>query len=248
MALGDGAAWNEALPDNDQPAHQIDDYDRDLRVGVRGRMAREHIWPASQAATNEGGHHNFITFQSQTAAPTIAGTTAGGVWVGTDTALYFTNSAAVDVVIVGSGASRVSAITEGTLGSLVICSSASPTTLTTLAASVNNYVLVTHSATGAPTWMAVSPLVSGVVGAVSSLSNNTVYQAATDGFVTAYDTVGTGGSTVEGFSDGSNPPTTKIARSAGPTGTTLGIMMPVKKGNYWKVTGASVVYWTPLGS
>ena len=38
MAVGDGVVWNESLPDNSTLAHQIDDYNRDLRVGVVYRL------------------------------------------------------------------------------------------------------------------------------------------------------------------------------------------------------------------
>ncbi len=104
MAVGDGIQWNESLPDNDTVANQIDDYDRDLRVGVRSRLAREHIFPASQTATNQGGHHSFITFQAQTAAPAMVGTTGGALYVTTEAspALIFTRSNATDVTIINT--------------------------------------------------------------------------------------------------------------------------------------------------
>lgn len=100
MAVGDGVVWSESLPDNSTLAHQIDDYNRDVRIGVRARMAREHIWTSSQTATNEGGHHNFITLQMQTAAPAMAGTSGGALWVGTDKAFYFTDSTGNNTIIV----------------------------------------------------------------------------------------------------------------------------------------------------
>lgn len=97
MALGDGSAWNEAVPTNSTVANQIDDYNRDLRVGISGRMRMEHVWPASQTSTAEAGYHNYITMQAQTAAPAMAGTTAGAVWVkssGLD--VWFTDSGGTD--------------------------------------------------------------------------------------------------------------------------------------------------------
>ncbi len=104
MSIGDGAVWNESVPDNDTIANQIDDYDRDLRVGVRSRLAREHVFPASQTATSEGGHHSFITLQAQTAAPAMAGTTGGALYVTTATspALIFTRSNGTDVTVVNT--------------------------------------------------------------------------------------------------------------------------------------------------
>ena len=83
MALGDGANWDETVPVDGTIVLQIDDYDRDLRVGVRSRMAFEHEWPSSQTATNEGGKHKFITLQEQAAKPTVSGTQLGALYVKT---------------------------------------------------------------------------------------------------------------------------------------------------------------------
>lgn len=78
MALGDGSAWNEAVPTNSTVANEIDDYDRDLRVGVRSRMAIEHLWPASQTGTGQAGQHRYVTLQTLTGAPAVT-TGMGGV-------------------------------------------------------------------------------------------------------------------------------------------------------------------------
>ena len=79
-------------------------------------------------------------------------------------------------------------------------------------------------------------------------SNATVYQAATDGFVLAADNTNANSWDVEGYTDGSNPPTTKRS-IAGASSLARGatIEMPVKKKDYWKVENAvSFVYWIPL--
>ncbi len=83
-------------------------------------------------------------------------------------------------------------------------------------------------------------------------SADTVYQAATDGFVLsytpscpycAYD--------IYGYTDSNNPPTTLRARhktsAVYAEDPSQFIMMPVREGDYWKVTGSpEVVYWIPL--
>jgi len=80
-------------------------------------------------------------------------------------------------------------------------------------------------------WDAGAPWVSG-----------TAYLAATDGFVVAY----TIGAQVLVQTDSANPPTT--SRTAGGSDTTSGgACSPVKKGEYWKVTGGTI-YWIPLGN
>lgn len=92
MALGDGITWDETEPTDATVAVQIDDYDRDLRKGVRGRMAREHEWPDSQSATSEAGAHKFITMQTQGAAPTLAGTQNASIYVDTDNVMRIETS------------------------------------------------------------------------------------------------------------------------------------------------------------
>lgn len=133
MSLGDGTVWNEALPDNSTLAHQIDDYDRDLRIGVRSRMAREHVWTSSQTATNEGGHHNFVTFQQSTAAPSLstALTQVGALYCGSSGdgyPLVFENSAGTTYTLVSTIGDAIRTIYP--IGSLYISTlSTNPNTL-----------------------------------------------------------------------------------------------------------------------
>lgn len=90
-------------------------------------------------------------------------------------------------------------------------------------------------------------------GAWASKSNNTVYQADTDGFVLAYADAQT---EVLGYTDSSNPPTTLRVGNYGAVVAENwhnGITFPVRKGDYWKVTGATggdaaAVYWLPKGT
>ena len=103
MALGDGSAWDETVPVNGTLAVLIDDYDRDLRVGVRSRMAFEHEWPDSQAATAQGGKHKFITLQNQAAKPTVSGTQLAAIYTKTVGAglqeMFFENEAGTEVQV-----------------------------------------------------------------------------------------------------------------------------------------------------
>ncbi len=103
MAVGDGSAWDETNPTNSTIATSIDDYDRDLRLGVRSRMAHEHEWPSSQSATNQGGQHKFVTLQNQAVKPTVSGTQLGAVYTKTSGSglqeLYWENEAGTEVQI-----------------------------------------------------------------------------------------------------------------------------------------------------
>jgi hypothetical protein len=104
MAIGDGTTWDETTPTDATLAINIDDYNRDVRVGVRSRLALEHEFPSSQSATAEGGRHKFITFQRQTASPfTLSGTQIGVLYVKTmattGDALCYLNAATQEVVL-----------------------------------------------------------------------------------------------------------------------------------------------------
>ena len=83
-----------------------------------------------------------------------------------------------------------------------------------------------------------------VLGTWNAGSNNTVYQATTDGFVLCR---GTTDVTVIGYTDGSNPPTTERIRQESSQNSINSFTMPVRKNDYWKVTGGAVIYWIPLG-
>lgn len=84
MAVGDGDTWDEANPTNATLATKIDDYNRDLRKGIRSRMIFEHEWPASQSATSEAGVHKFMTLQNQSTQPTLSGTQKSALYIKTD--------------------------------------------------------------------------------------------------------------------------------------------------------------------
>ena len=83
---------------------------------------------------------------------------------------------------------------------------------------------------------------------VDGFVKGTTYQAATDGLVSAH---GDQNGQIDGFTDSSNPPTTK--RTFGGDAAGGGLCMPVRKGDYWKVNFPSAqpsvyaIYWLPLG-
>ena len=106
------------------------------------------------------------------------------------------------------------------------------------------------------------------MGSWTTISEDTVYQAATDGLVIGMikgtSTAG-GKQRIEGYTDSSNPPTTlrgyaSIAghsNSQWESGQANSFTMPVKKGDHYKVTKVDEVgaisstrtyYWIPMGS
>jgi len=81
----------------------------------------------------------------------------------------------------------------------------------------------------------------------NSLVAGSVYKATLDGFVCA--TTVNGATLISGYTDGSNPPTTlRVTNYGNGAAPPVSITMPVKKSDYWKVTGAITVYWLPFGS
>ena len=95
---------------------------------------------------------------------------------------------------------------------------------------------------------------------VIGLSKNTVYTAATDGFIVGNSSDLSEGETCIIYADGSNPPTTIrvfIHNHGGGHGAHFPFCVPVKKGYFWKITddGSNVshppgprISWLPMGS
>ena len=85
-------------------------------------------------------------------------------------------------------------------------------------------------------------------GAWSAGAINTSVLAATDGFVVCSSGILTNGGVV-GYSDASTPPTTiraQVSFGFGSSGR-ASFTMPVRKGDYWKVSaGCTTNYWIPL--
>jgi hypothetical protein len=136
MPLGDGSAWDETNPTNATYATQIDDYDKDLRVGTRSRMAIEHEWPASQSATNQAGQHKFVTLQNQSTHPTISGTQIAAIYsktvvVGTTGGLqelFFVNEVGDEIQVSNrdGGAGTIVQVVNTQTGSVATCSTIIP--------------------------------------------------------------------------------------------------------------------------
>ena len=110
------------------------------------------------------------------------------------------------------------------------------------------YLAVEHETDGTHKATELTAVVTGegIFGAWASKVDSTSYLAASDGFVCAD---GGTANNVYGYTDEDNPPTTLRVRSPAPGGAVgHSITMPVKKGDYWKVTGAVVnIYWLPIG-
>jgi len=87
----------------------------------------------------------------------------------------------------------------------------------------------------------------------NSLVIGVTYSATSDGFVMAYLTPAAS-RIIYAYTDSNNPPTTiraVVASAHAADGNPKGALtMPVKKGDYWRITGSSpdAMYWIPLGN
>lgn len=95
-----------------------------------------------------------------------------------------------------------------------------------------------------------------ILGTWSSVAVDTVYLAASDGYVLATATT-IGGETVAmaGATDGATPPTTIRIKTAQGASDVKNFMLPVRKGDYWEVqtsgifgTPTYLIYFIPLGT
>lgn len=156
----DGSTWDQTVPDNNNLANEIDDFMRHLGLGVEGRMAQEHAWPATQTGTSQGGFHKFVTFQLQTSSPSLiygASTQVGALFVTSGNGLVFKNSAGTaNTFVMFSG--------TATVGSIIAATSAG---FIPIANSTQGTVLVAQNATTAPRFVGLASILvvsSGVAG------------------------------------------------------------------------------------
>lgn len=92
------------------------------------------------------------------------------------------------------------------------------------------------------------------LGSWQTFAFNAVHQAASDGLVVAI-MHGSSQAGIDGYTDSSNPPTTRRLHSYSwaSSGGSSSLTMPVKAGDYWRVTtsysiASTSVYWIPLSA
>lgn len=182
MPLGDGGVWDESNPQQSTLVNQGPLYETDFKIGVRKRLANEHIWPSTQTDVFSAGQHTYVSFQPQAATPIIPvvnGTTQSGILFTTSGVLQFENSAGTLTTLVASagGVSIINATYSltGSQGDLFIGSANG--VVKVLPGSVDGDILVTHSNTADPTWS--SPSILGI----PLTLNNLRIQIGTGGLV-----------------------------------------------------------------
>lgn len=254
-----GDQWDETNPTNATLANEIDDNMRDMKIGVRGRMAQEHVWPSSQASTGVAGYHTIISFQGQTATPTlpiVSSVTQAGILFMTSGNLVLLNSAGAMTTLISSGATSLTIIngkysSTGLAGELLIGSSGGNIAILP-PASTSGLSLISSSG-AAPAW----GLVGNLFGTDISKSFATTYQATSDGIVCGYTALTSNNVNIIAKRDSNSNPSTIINQNygvffAGAPGVSVNVNFAVKKNDYYSVaqSGApsGTLVFTPSGA
>lgn len=237
---------------------------RNLAAAVAEEQNVDHYMGSDGGAgtgynEDAAGEHKKVTLRVQTSKPTAA---SGKGFVYTKTVngvveLFYEDHAGSEIQITSGGILKSLNLTDDqTADGVKTFSKQAVFTLGLTTAKA----LISTLATGTPPLTVDSTTkvdnlnvdkvdgkdIDSIFGAWAGKSNNTSYLAASDGFVVGY------GSRVTDqycYTDSSNPPTSiKFANDAENGYGGGGFMFPVIKGNYWKVTGATAVFWLPIGA
>lgn len=267
--------YNTTTPLGSDAPSSIDDRIREVKQSIQERENIDHYWAltTNQVSDANSGKHRQITLKAAISTPTLAYSPEAAIYSKTVSGkpeLCYISKIDGNEVQVTSGKYLKPNFAPDSIGANLI-QLANNTYLNTLNAAGSGEVsLIKADANnipvlpdGAQTATNAAPTMSKGIpnkkyvddkiaavptpvyfGSWASKSDNTVYQAATDGIVVASnDSHGD----VKVYTNSSNPPTTMRAGSGGETRQ---VTCPVKKSDYWKVTGSgtTTVYWIPLGS
>lgn len=250
--------YDIATPVGTDAPSVLDDRDRETKGAVQERMNIDHYWPltGTEVSDSETGQHRQIQFYAPITTPT-SGTDKGFLYIKDASGkaeLHFEDEDSHEIQLTSVGAFNVALLTSKTITTPTLTSPVLNTGVSGTAV-LDEDDMASDSATQVATQQSIKAYVGTQIAAIGSLfgtwsskATDTSYLAATDGLVCAYSQTGT--ALLYGYTDSSNPPTTQRLEDdpAGISGGGRCITMPVKKGDYWKVTNAAAVYWLPIGS
>ena len=229
----------------------LDDYIRETRYGFAERLNVDHVFALTGTSLSDAdtGYHRDIHFYSTTATdPILDFVTTGGV-----DELRYTDSAGSAVQFTSAGSFNVALLTSKTITTPTLTSPVLNTGVSGTAV-LDEDDMASNSATKIATQQSIKAYVDTQIaaavpdddafGAWASKSNNTSYLAESDGFVVAMTNDSAAQLSI--YTDSANPPTTLRVSERRDYATT-NCICPVKKGDYWKTTGASTVFWLPIG-
>ena len=215
--------YDTATPAGQDDPTEADDEIREVKAAIQERLNVEHVFDldGTEVKGANTGKHTDITCDSVVNG---GDNTVGG-------------NEAITGTLKVTGAGEITGVATVADASL-LKTSAAPTTDAMIA---NKKYVDDTVAAAVPD--------DDAFGDWASKSTDTAYEAESDGFVCAFNTGHNDGALI-GLTDENNPPTTQRVGDRGgqaPAEFLASIMMPVKKGHYWKVTNADTVYWLPVG-
>jgi len=256
------ATWDKTKPSGSDSISQGDDIIRNDKEYLEDTLSRDHHFPGTYGT--DAGEHKKVTLREQSADPSSS--SDKGILYTKDvdgvTELFYIDSSGnvkqltsggklnveSDEAVLLSGDQTIGGVK--TFSSIPVLPASDPTSdnQATRKAYVDN--AISNGNVDKLDGYDYNATQLKPFGNWESKDADTVYQATTDGFVCAYtDYADAAG--VTGYTDSSNPPSTIRARNKedGEDWCYASITFPVKKGDYWKVTGTSIaaIYWIPLG-
>ena len=196
---------------------------------------------------------NFVTVNSSSVNPTVFNLQAASTRIAPNGAPLFVQNVGTNAVnVTPHGTDTINGVNA--LKALPAISGGNQPTFMLLCDGVSAWWIVASFATSTAASLGVWD---------GTRTVNTVYQAATDGFVTCFGfaTADMTNAFISGATDGANPPGTTRAQAylhrldSVPVNVPgCYIMFPVRKGDYWEITTGvtgsiiTTVYWLPLGS
>lgn len=248
MANVPTTSWDETSPSGSSNISLGDNRIRELKTQMREVVSVDHKMDSSgQAAT--WGYHNQVTLIGKSDIGTGATNypILGAQIYQTRPELVYTDESDNDVIITSNGYVNLQAAIAPNNVYIKAKDNAGSSTVDLIKANASDVAVIpdgsqmaTSAAPSNDADISNKKYVDDAVafGSWASKSANTVYQAATDGFVVAY------GTNFDILTDGSNPPTTDRFTTNIQSGGTV----PVRKNDYYKVTaGATNVFWLPIG-
>ena len=235
----------------------LDNSDREIKAAVQERLNVDHFFTltGTQVSDLASGQHRQIEFYGPISKPSNA---ANKLWlygkdVGGKIEFHVLDEDGNEIQLTDGGAFNMALLTSQTIATPTLTSPVINTSVSGTAV-LDEDDMSTDSDTQIATQQSIKAYIDAQIAGIGSLlgswttrSSGTTYLAATDGFVCAWSNAAN--STIKGFTDSSTPPTTQRVGNFGDAAAfNHGLTMPVKKGDYWKVTGAASVYWLPLGS
>ena len=269
---------NEDTPAGTSYIRAGDDRIREFKTQVREILAVNHEFPSSGQGANVGRHKQMTLTEAADIGTGAVGIPILGAQTVVEPELCYTDEIDRDVILTDKGKIALqngripnntyligrNAADDGDVNILKVNASdilefatfpITPSAAPDADYEVANKKFVDDSISGCVLGAAN---ISEVLGAWDSAtySADTVYLAATDGFVVATTSREGAACGFIGLTDSSNPPTTVVCGNGhsdtGSSSYKSSFTMPVRKGDYWKVESqigpVDVVRWIPLGA